>query len=719
MRGNLFSESWYKVANLRLALSVSVDVQKQYYRGEPWYVLRSNINSAFFRISPEGYAFIAMLTPDCTVEEVWERCIAEHKEGAPAQDEVIAVLSQLYANNLLHFKNIPNADHIFERRSAKQRKQAVNTALSLISVKIPLWNPDRFLAALQPLFGVLFNRYAFFAWFLVVGLGVKAVIDEAAFVYDGTQGMLAPTNLPYLYLGLVLLKVAHEFGHAAVTKHLGGNVTTMGVMFLLLTPLPYVDATSSWFFRERSKRILVSGAGMLVDLFLAALAALVWARTGDGVLHSVAFNIMMMGSISSIFFNGNPLIRFDSYYIVSDLLEIPNLYERSRQQWLYWLEHLVFGVKQAEPPALDGRETLWLAGYGILSFGYRCLLSVTILLVVADRFLALGLLLLAITLLVGVVMPLRQFAAYLGSSPKLHRVRRRAAVISCAAAASVAAFVGFFPLPSFIKAPGVIELAGYAPVYATTEGRLERVNKKNGEPVARGDVIAELSNRELELEIESVRARLSQTAAMKQKAHHEGAADLKPLAERGALLGEQLSLLSGRKRELRVIAPAEGIFVAPGVETYQGKWLKRQTRIGTLVAPGQVRFSAIVSQEQAFDLFRSRHLSGTARLHGRAGQPLELSSLRIIPYQREELPSAALGWFGGGDVAVSSADKSGKKVSEPFFEVSGVVDALSPDDSPALLHGRSGVMRIILPAEPLARQLYRRIMQTVQKRYKL
>ncbi|MFH1029124.1 MAG: biotin/lipoyl-binding protein [Pseudomonadota bacterium] len=719
MKGNLFSESWFKVARLQVGLYGSVDVQKQVYRGEPWYVLRSAFGKGYFRITPEAYAFIAKLTPDHTVEEIWERSLAQDAGAAPTQDEVIQVLAELYSHNLLYFRNVPNAEHAFERRTEKKRKELISNFFSLISLKIPLWNPDPLLAALAPLNRFVWSTYGLLVWCLVVFLGGKAAIADLPLIADASQGMLAPANLFYLYLAAVGLKLFHELGHATVTKHLGGTVPTVGVMFLVLTPLPYIDASGSWFFKERRERMLVSGAGMLVDLFCAGLAAIVWAHTGDGILHSVAFNLMVLGSISSLFFNGNPLIRFDAYYLLADLLEIPNLFERARKQWLFWLERYLFGVEQGEPVARDPREAFWMGGFGLASFVYRCFLTVAILLIVADVSLMLGVVFLGVTLIVGVFLPLSRFLAYLTGSRRLAGVRARAVAVTAGALLLVAGLAGVHPWPRTVWAPGVVELSGYSRVYATTEGSLERIYCKNGDRVAQGQVLARLSSRDLDLDIEALRARMRMTLATKQKALHEAVADLKPLSERVALLEEQLGHLLRKKKELGVVARESGVFISPYIESYQGKWLKRQTQLGSLVAEGPARFSAIVSQEQAFDLFRSRHYTGRAKLYGSAGHSLQLTEVTVNPYQREELPSAALGWFGGGEVEVSTTDKTGKKVAESFFEVSGNLVPEGGAFAPQLLQGRTGVMRLSLPSESLAAQASRKVKQTIQKRYKL
>ena len=274
------------------------------------------------------------------------------------------------------------------------------------------------------------------------------------------------------------------------------------------------------------------------------------------------------------------------------------------------------------------------------------------------------------------------------------------------------------PFPCAIKAPVVVEAKEFSKVYATSEGVLRKLFFKNGDHISNGDVIAQLSNVDLETETATVKAGLHQNMALKQRAMFEASDDLKPIAVREQMLRDQLRHLEQKKAGLTIVAESTGVFVAPDTESFMGRWLKRQTRLGSVISSGDFKCSAIVSQEQAFNLFKEKKLTAAIKLYGQSDEELNVHDILVIPYQREELPSAALGWFGGGDVSVSSTDKSGKKTVEPFFEVIGTLD--SGKGAPtSLLHGRSGILRMKLPPEPLSVQLYRLVKQTIQKRYKV
>ncbi len=155
--------------------------------------------------------------------------------------------------------------------------------------------------------------------------------------------MLLPENLLLMWLVFPVLKLCHEFGHAFAVKARGGEVHEMGVMLLVLTPVPYVDASSAWAFRSKWQRFAVGGAGMMVELFIASIALFLWLAVEPGMFRALLYNIMLIAGISTVLFNANPLLRFDGYYMLMDWLEIPNLRTRSTQYIIYLCEKYLFG----------------------------------------------------------------------------------------------------------------------------------------------------------------------------------------------------------------------------------------------------------------------------------------------------------------------------------------------------------------------------------------
>ncbi len=714
-----FSEAWHRVADLRISLRHAVVMRKQLFRGETWYLLQDPFNNQFFRIGPEAHEFVVRLRPDRTVAEVWEECLARNPEGAPGQEDVIELLAQLYHANLL-FCDLPaDGSKLFERYQRRRQRETRSRFFSLMFFRIPLFDPDRLLRHCEPLTRLLTGRFAFAVWLLAILLAIKTVIEQFPRIGGEARALLAFDNLFLLYLGMALVKALHELGHTLVCKRFGGEVHTVGVMLIVFAPLPYMDATSSWALRNRWQRILVASSGMLFEFFAAACAALVWAHTGPGVVHSLAFNMMIVASVSTLLFNLNPLLRFDGYYILADLLEVPNLQPRSLAQLKHLAVRYLFGDRQAEGPAHSRKEAFWLTAYGVASGLYRVVIYGGIILFVADKFLLLGLLMALICGVTWGVLPVFRFLRYLATSPKLARNRRRAVTVTSVSTAVFLIFLAFVPMPNRFSAPGVVEAMDLSRVVNGAPGQVAEVLAANGSRVVPGTPLARLVNHELDLEIAATIAQRDEVLALQLQSfttHGDSARAM--LEKRLATLDGRLRKLELERESLMVRADRQGIWVAPQGYALQGLWLKRGAELGKIVDPGRFRFSAVVSQEEAANLFsEDAPRKTTVRLVGQAQTDLQVEGYQIIPFQHEQLPSAALGWQSGGDIPVSGEDEHGLKTVEPFFQIYAELAPLDTPGRVVIHHGHSGRIRFHLPAEPLLGQLLRKASQFFQKRY--
>jgi putative peptide zinc metalloprotease protein len=477
-----------------------------------------------------------------------------------------------------------------------------------------------------------------------------------------------------------------------------------------------MDATSSWSFRSRWQRALVGAAGMIVEIFVAALATFVWANTGPGTLHSLAYNMMFIASVSTVLFNANPLLRFDGYYILSDLLDIPNLHTRSKGHLRHLVERYAFGYKDSHSPAESIKETWWLGVFGVLAGIYRVVVFTGIILFVADKFLLAGMLMALICVISWVVVPIFKLVIYLASSPRLARTRLRAVAISVCFFLILTALLGIFPFPNRFRAPGVLEAIEYVSVVNDAPGYVNNVLVASGIKVQAGTPLIELTDRELEIEIEATGAQQQEAQLMYHKAMILQRADLGPIRKRLETIGAKLLDLKKQQADLIIKARQDGVWVAPDVKDMVGSWLARGSAIGNIVNHGTFRFSAVVSQDEAADLFVDKIRKAEVRLFGQGGKNLDVDHLLIIPFQQEKLPSAALGWRGGGEVPVSVTDETGLQAAEPFFQIYATVN---PAAGAALYHGRSGKLRFSLNPKPLLLQWGHKFRQLLQRRYQI
>lgn len=703
------------MAGQRLALRPSIEIRRQMFRGELWYVLHDPFANQFFRLRPAAYEFIARIRPNCTVQEAWEGTMRAIPDDAPGQVEVVRLLAQLYHANLLRSSVPGDTGKLFERYKKRREREIKTKFASIMFFRLPLFDPDDFLRRSILVARALISPLGALLWVVVIGFGLKMAVDHFDELRSGTDGILAASNIPLLYLAMVFIKAIHEFGHAYACRRFGGEVHTIGVMFLIFTPVPYMDATASWNFRSRWQRILVAAAGMIVELFVAAIALVVWANTGAGLVHSLAFNVVFIASVTTILFNANPLLRFDGYYILCDLLDMPNLHGRSARFARHVAERFLFGCRKSKSPTNRKGEAAILGVFFVASNIYKVVLFTGIILFVADRFLILGLVMLVVCAVSWLIRPLIKFINYLATSQALARNRPRAVFVTTGGLALILGGLWFVPLPHHFRASGIVQSQDYREVFSEGAGYVREVVKASGERVEAGEAVLRLEDPELAWEIQAAKAQLEQGLIQRREARNEQGAAIDPFDRRVDALRRALEHLRTREDALVLRAPTAGRWVSPNIEERRGLWIGRGTQLGHIVQD-QFRFTAVVPQQQAAAVFRNQIGEVEVRISGQSAQVLSVANPVVIPGQQELLPSRALGWLVGGEIATSNQDQSGRRAAEPFFEVRA--DLPSSSDV-QLAHGCSGKIRFTLEPKPLLRQWVHKLRQLIQKRYQL
>jgi putative peptide zinc metalloprotease protein len=727
-----FDESWHRVAPRRVRLRPGVEVHAQTFRGQRWHVLRDHLSGKFFRVRPAAYAFICEMERCATVGEAWERSMEADPDSAPGQGEVVHLLSQLHRAGLLRSEMEGDAEGLAEVFAAEKRREAAARWSSLLFFRMPLWCPDRFLRATSWIGALVFSRWGLLLWLALVGWGLSEVISNwNAFVAD-SSGLLGVANLVWMYAVMVVIKVLHEFGHGYACRRFGGEVPEMGIMLLLFNPLPYVDASSSTAFPNKWHRILVGGAGMLVETGFAGIAAVIWAHSGAGTLHNLAYNAVIAASVVTIIFNANPLLRYDGYHMLSDWLELPNLQGRASQMMLHLAERHLFGLKSSRSPAETKTEGFWLALYWICSWIYRLIITFGILLVVSLHYLGFGMLLAVAFGFLWIVLPVFKSVHYLLTSPKLERRRWRACGVSFGLVAVVLAFLCFVPMPNYFRAEGVVRADPFARVYAGVEGNLTEILVPSGTMVAAGAALANLQNPELEHEKALLEAQTALALANERHALETDPARHASMKAYFHALDLRRQRLAEDEKALTLRAPCDGLWLAPDANQFAGGMLPRGLQLGFVQSGQAFIVSAVVRQDDVSRLFTPEQVRGTeVRVRGQEGTALQVTAFTAIPAERQNLPSAALGVLGGGQIGVQERDReqrlagrglsrgnadAGTQTTEPVFEIRA---PLRNDPAVKLLHGQRVVVRMTLEPAPLAAQWWRTLRQTFQRTYKL
>ena len=712
MPGSIFSEAWHRVAQSRAKLKPEVEIQRHTFQGSVWYVMRDPLNNQYARVSPPAYFLACRLRLDRTVEQVWRECMDLYPEDAPSQVEVIYLLAQLTRHNLLTSDLPPDVKQTFSRYQKNQSREFQGKLLNFLYLRLPLFDPDALLVDLLPFFRPLFSRLGLVIWSVTILYALKLAVEHANTIWDRSNGFFSPSNLFLLYVAGIGTKLWHELGHGLLCRYYGGRVNTLGVMLLLLTPLPYVDVSSSWSFPRRGERIIVAAGGMIFEFFLAALALIFWANTAPGPLNSLAYNVFVLSSIVTLFFNINPLLRFDGYYIFIDFIQIPNLYQRSILQLKYLLEHYVFQAKRSLSPAQTEGEghALWI--YGLASAIYRLILMWSIFFALAGAFMGIGLVIAFFVLFMWVILPVFKFLRYLVHDPILQQCRPRAVGLVAGFGLILYILLAFIPVPHHFWATGVVEADASSQIYTETSGYLSQVIVPPGTSVHAGDILVQLDDPLATYKLQDAEASVSLARNLVN-----GSIDTPHVMANAAQVQldaswDRLKHSRDELTRLAVRSPIDGIWVAPQITDKRGYWLPRGSILGEVITPGRFHFLAVVPQDQAGQLF-SGPLSASIRLPGQSNIAVKATSIRIIPSESNILPSAALSWVSGGEIQTDETDATGLKAREPFYFVYADLD---PNTTATLAQRRRGVVRFSTTWVPLLTQIHRQILQTFQER---
>ena len=712
-----FSEHWYRVAGMRVRLRASVQVHRQRYRGDAWYVVEDPAANRFFRMSAGAYAFVGLLDGRRTVEEAWEGCQEQMGDDAPTQVEAIRVLGELYTSNLLRGEVAGDAAALFERHRTRVKREWAGRAASFLFMRIPLLDPDRFLSTWVPIAGRLFTPLGFVVWLLIVLLGVAGVLQEWGAFTSGAGSVLSARNLGLMYVAFAGVKLLHELGHGFACKWFGrregtgGEVHALGVMMLVLMPVPYVDATSAWALRSKWRRMIVGAAGMFVELGVAGIAAMVWAGASEGIVRAIAYNVVFIASVSTLLFNANPLLRYDGYYILSDWLEIPNLAQRSKEQVYYMVKRWVWGMRDVRPPARSSGEAWLLGVYGVASGVYRLFVAAVIIMFISRQLFFVGVLAAVAAAAMMLVWPMLRFVGYVWTSPELMRVRGRAVLTSFGAAGMAAVLLGLIPAPDRVVVEGVVEARERVGVYAGADGFIIRATE-DGTPVMGDAVLVVAQNQEMAAARAEALAAVRGAEARYRVALTKDPAEAQIRAEEVAALKERVASLDERIKGLVTESPIEGVWVCPATDSLSGRFVRRGEQIGEVVTEGDVRVRAVVGQRVAAALIAESAKGVEVRARGRGWTTYEGVAGEPSPAGRRELTSGALADVAGGGVATEKGEHGGVVAREAQFEVPVDLEG----EAPGLRVGQRVGVRFDLARKPLGVQFARAVRQLFQGR---
>lgn len=709
MTASLHSDDWYRVAQLHPRLRGHVEVQRRDYRGTTWYVLRDTSTGRHHRVSANAYHIVGRLDGESTLQQAWEAALAHLGSAAPTQDDVISLLGNLHEAHLVQSEVTPNVDDLFRSRDARARQKRT-AAVNPLSFQLPLLDPTPFLDRWVRRVAPLYTTTGLVLWLAVVALAAAALLPRWRELGAHAARLLEARQLVLLLLTYPVVKAMHELGHAFAVRVWGGEVREMGVALMMFIPVPYVDASAASGFRARHRRVVVSAAGIMVELFLAALAGLLWINVEDGLVRDLAFTVMAVGGVSTALFNGNPLMRLDGYHVLSDALEIPNLAGRANQYCQLLIQRLLLRARHVRLPAADGFERWFLPLYAVAALVYRLSISVMILLWVAAKSFVLAAILGAWMIFMLVLLPARRALVFLLDSPQLRGRRALALANVLLLCGALAAGVLFLPFPAASTAQGVIWYPESAQIRAQASGFVQAVHVTDGSVVDAGAPLIDMDNPDLRGLLLRREAHLQMLQSRLRQAMRERTAELRSAAQEVAAAEAELADLRAKVAGLVLTAHASGHLVLPRGDDLTGSYVKQGSMLGHVVTDEDMVVRVAVSQDQAARI-REGVAQVALQLAEDPGKVLEGHVVREVPSGDTQLQSAALGDRGGGAIRTDPADQDGLKTLEPVYSF----DILIPGVKPARVGGRTFV-RFEHAAEPVGTQALRALRQLFLKR---
>lgn len=696
----LFSAHWHRVKNVKPYLAADVNVVHQLNRGVPSWVLHRRSTNKFHRTDIATFELIDRLNGKLTIEEIWEQALVQRSESAPTQDQWLSVLASLQAAELIVVDRRVSAEQLFLRRENQRSQVRKERWQNPLFLRFSLHDPDAWLTQLKPLTQILFSRNTLILWLMLVGAGLIAIlINSASIAYSlASSGFPSPQMALLLILVYPPLKLLHELGHALAIKRCGGEVHDMGIVFMVLVPLPYVDASACVAFPDKRDRMLVAAAGIFVELGLAAIGALLWATT-VGLLADIGLALLLIGGVSTVLINGNPLLKFDGYYLLADALEIPNLAARSRRSALAKFKSILTGRIDSEKITDDRVERIWLLSYGVASAVYRTVLMLWIAWLLSGRYLIFGLGLAVYVLLTSILMPI-----YTGLTEFLHdsalRAPRSLAVLS-GVPIMLFGFIFWLPMPHSYITQGVIWLPDNAIVRASNTCEIANVFVEPGQWVITGQNIFDCLDPEFAIRVREYIAQIDELDA-----RMSGLAVLDPV-EHTRLRSERMAYqsdlfdLRNRIESGHHVAELDGVFDTNGSVSLEGKALVRGDVAGYVV-PEKLRTVRVALSETAASRLDS-NLRRVELFTGLLSSGKNIHTATLLSRSlraSHEVASAALTTAGGGEHR-AEVNGNGRQVVEAVFNV----ELTWPEDAGLAPVGAHVGVRFVYPPEPIGKRV--------------
>ncbi|QHQ16956.1 HlyD family efflux transporter periplasmic adaptor subunit [Pectobacterium parmentieri] len=620
--------------------------------GSPSWTLEDPLRGLYFRI---GWAEMAMLSRWSVGNAAQIVAEINQTSALTLDDSDVQYFNRFLQANSLTRVSGDDALAQFTRQVEQSRVSIWRKLLkNYLFFRIPLWHPDRFLAATLPWIEPFFSRTFLKLTLLVAALGLFLAGRQWETFKHTFLHFFTLEGAALAGLTLCVTKILHEFGHAYTCKRFGARVATMGVAFLVMMPVLYTDTSGSWKLTRRRQRMAIGAAGMMTELALAAWATLAWSFLPDGMLRSAAFMLATTTWIMTLAINLSPLMRFDGYFLLSDGLQVPNLQNRGFAIGRWKMREWLFGLGDAPPEHFPRWLQRTLVGYAFAVWIYRFFLFTGIaILVYHMAFKLLGMLLFAIEIGYFVVMPVVNEVREWSKRRKDYRMNRN--MTTTLAVSAVVLLLLMIPWQRSVYAPALLRAEQQSSLYMPVPAMIQRIEVQVGQPVHAGQTLFTLSSDALAHERQQLERQIATLnwQSTFQVFNKEAAGDHQRVKQEHEAALQKLQVLQRQSEQLTVRAPIGGVVADMATPLEAGEWLGQGEWLAVVTKPTGGLVEAFVSEKDWQRL--STGAKGTFYLQDVSRSSLPLTIVEIASTATRDLNAAPeLASVYGGDIATLS-----------------------------------------------------------------
>ncbi len=652
--------------------------------GSPSWRILDPVRNSFFEIGWLEFELLARWRTQREGDALLAQVAAE-TPLRPTPEELEDLVQFLALNQLLAPKSAM-AQQILARRH-KEAKHAwyLQVLHHYLFFRLPLLRPDAFLARTVALTDVFFTRGFVIVVLMLLGLDLYLVSREWYSVTDAMSRMFTPHAFLYYAIAVSFSKVIHELGHAYAARRYGVRVPTMGVAFLVLWPFLYTDTSETWKLADRRKQLVIASAGMGSELVLAVFSTFFWALAPEGGAKSVLFILASTTWIVTLAVNMSPFMRFDGYFVLSDILGFPNLHERAGACARWWMRKTFFGLEETMPePDLRPRQRAGLIVFAWFTWFYRLTVFLGVaLLVYHIAFKLLGIFLMFVELIWFIARPVWQEAAYVWKARKAVKMAWRPAMVVLAI---VTAFVWIIPVSYEVTAPAIVRAQDEYAVYAPFAAKVTAVRVADRQAVGAETELLTLQG--LDLEVREKKADISIASARAELARMPASLRLQ---ESFGVLQERLSQALAEKQAVQdevgrqqLRAGQAGIVRDVASDLVPGRWVSPRQLLMRVVSQDAALIEAYVGERQVAAIAPGQTVRFFPHRPDRAVISGEVVAVDRSP--QKQLSRPLLASVHGGDLAVKQDQHGSLVAQDAVFRV--IVKPVGGTPKPdAVVHG--------------------------------